>query len=315
MIKVFIDGQAGTTGLRIKDRLSKRDDIELLVIDEDKRKDNEEIKKFINSSDVTFLCLPDAAAIEAVSLLDKDNTKTKIIDASTAHRTHPLWAYGFPELSDELKEKIKTNRLIANPGCYASGFNAIVAPLVSRGVISADYPLTCFAVSGYSGGGKSAIAQYEDNDRDTELDSPRLYALTQNHKHLKEMVAISGLKRTPIFSPMICDYDCGMVVNIPLFTDMMSRKYTPDDIRNILAEHYEGKPFVKVRPLGYTENMIGANNFAGRDDMELEINGNADRIVISARFDNLGKGASGAAIQCMNLALGIGEKKSLVLGD
>lgn len=315
MIKVFIDGQAGTTGLRIKDRLSKRDDIELLVIDEDKRKDSAEIKKFINDSDVTFFCLPDAAAIEAVALLDKDNTKTKIIDASTAHRTDPLWAYGFPELSDGLKEKIKTNQLIANPGCYAGGFNAIVAPLVSRGVISADYPITCFAVSGYSGGGKSAIAQYEDCERDEELDSPRLYALTQNHKHLKEMVAVSGLSRAPIFSPMICDYDCGMVVNIPLFTDMMRRKYSPDEIRDILAAHYEGKPFVKVRPIGYAENMIGANNFAGRDDMEIEINGNADRIVISARFDNLGKGASGAAIQCMNLALGIDEQKSLVLGE
>lgn len=315
MIKVFIDGQAGTTGLRISERLSKRDDTELLVIDEDKRKDTDEIRKFINHSDITFLCLPDAAAVEAVSLLDKDNKKTKIIDASTAHRTDPLWAYGFPELSDELKDKIKTNQLIANPGCYASGFNAIVAPLVSKGVISADYPLTCFAVSGYSGGGKSAIAQYEDCGRDKELDSPRLYALTQNHKHLKEMVAVSGLECVPIFSPMICDYDCGMVVSIPLFTDMLSKKYTPEEIRNILAEHYEGKPFVKVRPIGYTENMIGANHFAGRDDMEIEVNGNADRIVITARFDNLGKGASGAAIQCMNLALGIDEKKSLVLGD
>ena len=315
MIKVFIDGQAGTTGLRIKERLSQRDDIELLVIDEDKRKDNAEIRKFINNSDITFLCLPDAAAVEAVSLLDKNNKKTKIIDASTAHRTDPHWAYGFPEISDALKEKIKSNQLIANPGCYASGFNAIVAPLVCKGIISADYPLTCFAVSGYSGGGKSAIAQYEDCERDPELDSPRLYALTQNHKHLKEMVAVSGLNRTPVFSPMICDYDCGMVVSIPLFTDMMSKKYTPGEIRDILAEHYEGKPFVKVRPLGYTENMIGANHFAGRDDMEIEVNGNDDRIVITARFDNLGKGASGAAIQCMNLALGIDEKKSLVLGD
>lgn len=315
MIKVFIDGQAGTTGLRISERLSKRDDIELLVIDENKRKDSDEVRKFINHSDITFLCLPDAAAVEAVSLLDNDNKKTKIIDASTAHRTDPLWAYGFPEISDDFKNRIKTNQLIANPGCYASGFNAIVAPLISKGVISADYPLTCFALSGYSGGGKSAIAQYEDFERDSELDSPRLYALTQNHKHLKEMVAVSNLKRVPIFSPMICDYDCGMVVSIPFFTDMMSKKYTPEEIRNILAEHYEGKPFVKVRPIGYTKNMIGANNFAGRDDMEIEINGNAERLVITARFDNLGKGASGAAIQCMNLALGIDEKKSLVLGD
>lgn len=315
MTKVFIDGQAGTTGLRIKDRLLKRDDIELLIIDEDKRKDTNEIKKFINESDITFLCLPDNAAIEAVSLLDKDNNKTKIIDASTAHRTNPLWAYGFPELSEEFRRRIQTNQLIANPGCYASGFNSIVAPLVAHGVISNDYPLTCFAVSGYSGAGNKAIAQYEDPNRDTELDSPRQYALTQNHKHLKEMVAVSGLMNTPIFSPMICDYKCGMVVSIPLFTNMMNKKYSLSDIRDILAEHYEGKKIVKVRPIGFTEGMIGANNFYGRDDMEIEVNGNDDRIVITSRFDNLGKGASGAAIQCMNLSLGIDEYKSLVIGE
>ena len=315
MTKVFIDGQAGTTGLRIKDRLLKRDDIELLIIDEDKRKDKDEIKKFINHSDITFLCLPDDAAIEAVSLLDKENKKTKIIDASTAHRTNPLWAYGFPELSEEFKRRIETNQLIANPGCYASGFNAIVAPLVARNVISADYPLTCFAVSGYSGAGNKAIAQYEDQNRNKELDSPRQYALTQNHKHLKEMVAVSGLVQMPIFSPMICDYKCGMVVSIPLFTNMMNKKYSLNDVRNILAEHYEGKKAVKVRPIGFTENMIGANNFYGRDDMEIEVNGNDERMVITCRFDNLGKGASGAAIQCMNLSLGIDEHKSLIIGE
>lgn len=315
MIKVFIDGQAGTTGLRIKDRLLKRDDIELLVIDESKRKDTEEIRKFINESDVTFLCLPDDAAREAVTLLDRDNRHTKIIDASTAHRTLPEWAYGFPELSDELKNKIKTNRLIANPGCYASGFNSIAAPLIQHGVIAPDYPITCFAVSGYSGAGNKAIEQYENPERDSELDSPRQYALTQNHKHLKEMAAISKLERLPVFSPMICDYKCGMVVSIPLFTDMLAKKLTVNDVREILAEHYSGKKTVKVRPEGYTENMIGANNFSGRDDMEIEINGNKERFVITSRFDNLGKGASGAAIQCMNLSMGIEETKSLVLGE
>lgn len=313
MIKVFIDGQAGTTGLRISGRLSERDDIELLKIDEDKRKDKNEIKKFINESDITFLCLPDAAAIEAVTLLE--NNKTKIIDASTAHRTSPEWAYGFPELSNEFKEKITKSRLIANPGCYASGFNSIAAPLVMNGIIEPDYPLTCFAVSGYSGGGNKAIAQYEDAEREPELDSPRQYALTQNHKHLKEMVAVSGLSRAPIFCPMICDYKCGMVVSIPLFTNMLKKKCSLKDIRDILAQHYDGKDFVKVRSLGYTENMIGANNFDGRDDMEIEVNGNDDRIVITSRFDNLGKGASGAAIQCMNLAMGIDEKKGLILGE
>lgn len=315
MTKVFIDGQAGTTGLRIKDRLLKRDDIELLIIDEDKRKDKDEIKRFINDSDITFLCLPDDAAIEAVSLLDKENKNTKIIDASTAHRTNPLWAYGFPELSEAFKRRIETNQFIANPGCYASGFNSIVTPLIADGVIPADYPITCFAVSGYSGAGNKAIAQYEDPNRDTELDSPRQYALTQKHKHLKEMVTVSGMTEAPIFSPMICDYKCGMVVSIPLFTNMMNKKYSLKDVRNILAEHYEGKQTVKVRPVGFTENMIGANNFYGRDDMEIEVNGNDDRIVITSRFDNLGKGASGAAIQCMNLSLGIDEYKSLVIGE
>ncbi len=313
MIKVFINGQAGTTGLRIKDRLSKRDDIELLVIDDDKRKNADEVKKYINESDITFLCLPDEAAKEAVKLLEND--RTKIIDASTAHRTLPEWAYGFPELSNELKEKIKTNRLIANPGCYASGFNSIAAPLVAHGVISNDYPLTCFAVSGYSGGGNKAIAQYESESREKELDSPRQYALTQNHKHLKEMTAISKLERTPIFCPMICDYKCGMVVSIPLFKNMLAKDMSIDNVREILKEHYDGKPFVKVRDAGYSENMIGANNFEGRDDMEIEVNGNEDRIVITSRFDNLGKGASGAAIQCMNLATGTDETKGLVIGE
>ena len=313
MINVFINGQAGTTGLRIRERLEKRADVNLLIIDDDKRKDSNEIRKFINKSDVTFLCLPDDAAREAVSLLQNGNTK--IIDASTAHRTLPDWAYGFPELSGELREKIKTNQLIAVPGCYASGFNSIVAPLVKHGIIDDNYPLTCFAVSGYSGGGNKAILQYENEERDIELDSPRQYALTQNHKHLKEMVAISALKRTPVFCPMICDYKCGMVVSIPLFVDMLNKNVTADDVRNTLRKHYCGSEFVKVRDKGYTENMIGANNFSSRDDMEIEVNGNDERIVITSRFDNLGKGASGAAIQCMNLAMGIDEKTGLIIGD
>lgn len=315
MTKVFINGQAGTTGLRIKDRLKSRDDIELLEISEDKRKDSDEIKKFINESDITFLCLPDDAAKEAVTLLDKDNTHTKIIDASTAHRTNPDWAYGFPELSADFRKNIETNRLIANPGCYASGFISIVYPLIAHGIIDKNYPLTCFAVSGYSGGGNKAIAQYESDEREKELDSPRQYALTQTHKHLKEMKAITGIERLPIFSPMICDYKCGMVVSIPLFTDMLAKNISPDEVRDILAAHYENSKFVKVRPKGFIENMIGANNFEGKDDMEIEVNGNEDRFVITSRFDNLGKGASGAAIQCMNIACGIEEEKSLVIGD
>lgn len=315
MIKVFIDGHAGTTGLRIHERLAERDDIELLQIEDSKRKDTAEIKKFINESDVTFLCLPDDAAREAVALLDKDNKRTKIIDASTAHRTLAEWAYGFPELSEALYKKIESNQLIANPGCYASGFNSIAAPLVMHGVLSPSTPLTCFAVSGYSGAGNKAIAQYEDAERDTELDSPRLYALTQNHKHLKEMKAISTLNKEPVFSPMICDYKCGMVVSIPFFSEMLEKNFTINDVREILAEHYSENKFVKVRPEGYTENMIGANNFEGRDDMEIEVNGNSDRFVITSRFDNLGKGASGAAIECMNIAFGLPSERSLVLGE
>lgn len=315
MPKVFIDGQAGTTGLRIKSRLQQRDDIELLEIDNEKRKDSAEIKKLLNASDITFLCLPDEAAKEAAALLDKDNKHTKIIDASTAHRTAPGWAYGFPELSPEFRKGIEENQLIANPGCYASGFISIVYPLIAHGIISRDYPLTCFAVSGYSGGGNKAIAQYEAENRDAELDSPRQYALGQTHKHLKEMQAITKIERTPIFSPMICDYKCGMVVSIPLFTNMLAKSITPNEVREVLKEHYAGSEFVKVREAGYSESMIGANNFEGRDDMEIELNGNADRFVITSRFDNLGKGASGAAIECMNIACKIKDDKSLNIGE
>lgn len=313
MKKIFIDGKDGTTGLKIYKRFENRDDIELLLIDPEKRKDIEERAKMINASDITFLCLPDAASIEAVSLVE--NTNTKIIDTSTAHRTLPEWAYGFAELSENHREKIKTNNRIAVPGCYASGFNSIVYPLIKSGFISPDYNIVCFAMSGYTGAGKKGIAQYEDNNRDTELDSPRIYALSQEHKHLREMKAISGLNKAPIFSPVICDYPQGMVVTVPLYTSAMNKKYNKEDIYQMFSEHYAGSDIVKVRPIGYTENMIGTNNFANRDDMEIEINGNEERIVITSRFDNLGKGASGAAIQCMNIAMGIDEKTGLNIGE
>lgn len=313
MTKIFIDGSQGTTGLKIFNRFENRNDIELLHIDESKRKDAAERAEMINASDITFLCLPDAASMEAVSLVKNENVK--IIDTSTAHRTNPDWAYGFAELDKSFREKIRTSNRIAVPGCYASGFNSIVYPLIASGVMPKDYPVTCYAVSGYTGAGKKGIAQYEDSGRDKELDSPRQYALTQEHKHLKEMKAISGLDRTPIFAPHICDYPCGMVVSIPIFTDMLTRKMNKADIQKLFAEHYSGEQFVKVRELGYTDAMLGANNFAYRDDMEIEINGNDDRIVITSRFDNLGKGASGAAIQCLNIALGIDEATGLNLGE
>lgn len=313
MKKVFIDGKDGTTGLKIFKRFENRNDIELLLIDSDKRKDAKERARLINESDITFLCLPDAASIEAVSLVENDNTK--IIDTSTAHRTLSDWAYGFAELSREHREKIESSNRIAVPGCYASGFNSIVYPLVHSGFINKDYDIVCYALSGYTGAGKKGIAQYEDSSRDAELDSPRLYALTQEHKHLKEMKAVSGLSKKPIFSPIICDYPQGMVVSVPLYTDRMSKKYTIQDIYEMFAEHYGNSDIVKVRRPGYTQGMIGSNQFANRDDMEIEINGNEDRILITSRFDNLGKGASGAAIQCMNIAMGIDEKTGLNIGE
>lgn len=313
MKKVFIDGKDGTTGLKIFKRFENRNDIELLLIDSDKRKDVKERARLINESDITFLCLPDAASIEAVSLVENDNTK--IIDTSTAHRTLSDWAYGFAELSREHREKIESSNRIAVPGCYASGFNSIVYPLVHSGFIDKDYDIVCYALSGYTGAGKKGIAQYEDSSRDAELDSPRLYALTQEHKHLKEMKAVSGLSKKPIFSPIICDYPQGMVVSVPLYTDRMSKKYTIQDIYEMFAEHYGNSDIVKVRRPGYTQGMIGSNQFANRDDMEIEINGNEDRILITSRFDNLGKGASGAAIQCMNIAMGIDEKTGLNIGE
>lgn len=312
MKKIFIDGSQGTTGLKIYERFANRNDVEILTINPEKRKDPVERAKMINSSDITFLCLPDAASIEAVSLVENDNVT--IIDTSTAHRTNPEWAYGFPELDDSFKEKIKKSKRIANPGCYASGVNALVYPLIKAGIMPKDYPLVTYAMSGYSGGGNKAIAQYDDEDRNTELDSPRQYALTQEHKHLKEIKAICQLDRTPIFAPHICDYYSGMVVSIGLFPDLLTKAFTVDEIRDIYKKHYSGKEFIKVRD-NFDEAMIGANNFSNRDDMEIIVYGNNERIMVSSRFDNLGKGASGAAIQCMNIVLGIDEKTGLNLGD
>lgn len=313
MTKIFIDGKDGTTGLKIFDRFENRSDIEILQIDPDKRKDASERARLINESDITFLCLPDNAAREAVAMVEND--RVKIIDASTAHRTADGWAYGFPELGGKFRRDIETNQKIAVPGCYAAGFASIVYPLTSGGFIANDYDIVCFGMSGYSGAGKKGIAMYESPDRSSELDSPRIYALTQEHKHLKEMQAISALKKPPVFIPIICDYPRGMVVTVALYTANMSKKYSPTDIYEIFSRHYDGSDIVKVREPGYTSPMIGSNNFAGRDDMEIEVNGNSERLIITSRFDNLGKGASGAAIQCMNIAMGIDEKTGLIIGD
>ncbi|MBR3735607.1 MAG: N-acetyl-gamma-glutamyl-phosphate reductase [Lachnospiraceae bacterium] len=314
MKKVFIDGSEGTTGLRIFERFQVRDDIELLKIDSDKRKDPDEIKKFINASDITFLCLPDAAAREAVALCD--NPDTVILDTSTAHRTEAGWAYGFPELSAEHRQAIAKGKRIAVPGCYASGFIGLAYPLVKGGILPKDYPVSIFAVSGYSGGGKKLIAAYEEEGREAKFDSARMYAWTQSHKHLKEMKAITGIDREPLFSPMTTNYHSGMIVQLPLFTDLLSKKMGPEEIREYLADYYKDEKFIKVMPFGADVEAGGAlfsDACAGWDGMEIFVTGNADRVIVASRFDNLGKGASGAAIQCMNIVLGCDEAKGLSL--
>lgn len=314
MTKVFIDGGEGTTGLRILERFEVRDDVELIKIDPELRKDPEERRKMINSSDITFLCLPDAAAIEAVSLVDADNDHTVIIDASTAHRTLPDWAYGLPELGKDFRDKIKNGNRIAVPGCYASGFNMIVYPLVSLGIIAPDYPVYVTALSGYSGAGKKAIALYEGDDKTEDLYAPREYALSQSHKHLKEMKAIAGLEREPLFTPVVDDYYCGMIVSVPLYAHLMKKKMTPEELHKAFDEFYKNERFITVMPFGAEaegNNFFSANAYAGRDDAQIYITGNEDRLLITSRFDNLGKGASGAAIQCMNIKLGIDEATGL----
>lgn len=313
--KIFIDGKEGTTGLKIFDRFKNRDDLEIMLIDEDKRKDKDERAKFINESDITFLCLPDKAAIESVSLIDKNNDHTKIIDASTAHRTNPDWAYGFPELSLEHREKIKNSSRIAVPGCYASGFISLVYPLVTAGILPRDYPVTCHAVSGYSGAGKKMIAVYEGDEMLYEYNSPRQYALTQNHKHLPEMQKICGLDYPPVFNPIVDDYYAGMVVTVPIITRLLNGNYTVSDIHEALSEHYKNEHFVKVMELGGTETLpdgfLAANTLEGTNDMQIFVCGNDERVLLCSRLDNLGKGASGAAVQCMNIVLGIDEVTGL----
>ena len=304
--KIFIDGKEGTTGLKIFDRFENRSDIEIITIEESKRKDPVEKAKIINASDFTFLCLPDAAAIESATLCT--NPKTRIIDASTAHRINPAWAYGFPELDKAFRDKIATSNRVAVPGCYASGSNAILYPLVKSKIMQKDYPVVIHAVSGYSGAGKKAIAQYEDKNRNPELDSPRLYALTQTHKHLPEMKKISNLEYEPIFNPYICDYIQGMSVTVGLHSRMLNKKVTAKEVCDMFKQHYEDARFVKVADfMGdgiLTEQFIAANTLKDTNEMQIFIYGNDDRIMITSRFDNLGKGASGAAIQCLNIMTG-----------
>ena len=312
--KVFIDGSEGTTGLRIDERFRKRDDIEILHIDPDLRKDPAERKRLINSSDITFLCLPDAAAVESASLAE--NESTVIIDASTAHRTEPGWAYGFPELSGDHRKAIKEGKRIAVPGCYASGFISLVYPLIAGGIMPKDYPVSCFAISGYSGAGKKTIAAYESEDRPKEFSSGREYALTQQHKHLKEMKAVTGLERTPLFSPIIDDYYSGMLVSVQLYADMLDKPVNPAALSEYYADYYKGEKFIAVSgPEDDTAagGFLAGNGVSGWDGLKIYVTGNEERMVVSSQFDNLGKGASGAAIQCMNIVLGCDEATGLDL--
>lgn len=311
MKKIFIDGREGTTGLQIEQRLSARDDVRVIRIDERLRKDPVARKACIEESDITILCLPDAASIEAVELA-KD-ADTIVLDASTAHRTAQGWAYGFPELSAAHREAVAKGKRIAVPGCHASGFIAAVYPLVAAGIMSPDYPLTCTSVTGYSGGGKKMIAQYEGHDRSELLDAPRQYALGQTHKHLKEMQSITKIANPPVFCPIVADYYRGMQVTVPLIGKALGAGI--ETVHRTLSDRYADCKMVKVLPLGaereMENNMLPSNAMAGRNDMLLYVGGNDERMIVCAIYDNLGKGASGAAVQCMNIALGIQEDYGL----
>ena len=308
MKKVFIDGGAGTTGLRIKERLEARTDIELLTLPEELRKDTDARKQKLNEADIVFLCLPDDASREAVSLIDND--KTVVIDASTAHRTLPDWAYGFPELGASFAEKIRSSKRIAVPGCHASGFIALVYPLIEAGILDEDVLLCCHSLTGYSGGGKKMIADYENAGRSKLLDAPRQYALTQTHKHLKEMQALTGLQNAPAFCPIVGDFYSGMLVTVPLFAKQIHG--TIEDIKQVYAERYQSE-IVRYMESADENGFVSAVALGGLDSMAVTVAGNVDRILLMAVYDNLGKGASGAAVECMNMAMDVEKTTGLSL--
>ena len=309
MKKVFIDGKAGTTGLRIYERLGGRTDIEMITLPEAYRKDEKARRDAINSADVAFLCLPDAAAREAVAMVENPNTV--IIDTSTAHRTDPAFAYGFPELSPSFEEKIKNSKRIAVPGCHASGFIALVQPLIASGILSPSARLTCHSVTGYSGGGKKMIGEYESPERDPLLGAPRQYGLTQEHKHLKEMKAITGLSSAPIFCPIVSDFYSGMVVTVPLFKEDVGGA-SPAALAEIYRSLYKG-PIVSYKDDMSEEGFLSGAGLSGKDGMQISVLGNDDRILLVARYDNLGKGASGAAVENLNIVLGLEKTLGLEL--
>jgi len=305
MTKVFIDGSAGTTGLRIYERLAGRKDLELLILSDELRKNNDARRQMLSLADIAFLCLPDKAAVEAVSLIENDHVA--VIDTSTAHRTRDDWAYGFPELSSAHREKIRWAKRVANPGCHASGFIGCVYPLVSHGVVPADFPLTAYSLTGYSGGGKSLIAEYEDPNRDIRHESHRIYGTALQHKHLPEMKKICGLAKDPVFSPILGDFYEGMATSILL------PGFDAKVLWECLSDHYAGQKMVSVAPFGGDESVIYASALAGKDTMRIQVSGHSEQAMVTAIFDNLGKGASGAAIQNMNILLGVEETTGLDL--
>ena len=315
--KIFVDGQEGTTGLEINQRLQKRDDIEILKIDFEKRKDIDERKKYINQADIVFLCLPDDAARESVTLIE--NLSTRVIDASTAHRIADGWIYGIPELSVEHKKNIETAKRLSNPGCFATGFNMLMYPLLKENIVPADYPVTCHSVTGYSGGGRRLIEIFENDDNKEKLNSPCFYALGLTHKHLPEMQKHSGLINPPIFTPIISKYYRGMTVAVPLHVHNVhanNLKVSADGINLFYKNYYQGQNFVKVLPINIIDELewgyLNAESCNYTNNIEILVFGDDTQILVAARLDNLGKGASGAAVQNMNIMLGLDETCGLM---
>ncbi len=309
MARVFIDGRAGTTGLQIEGRMGMRDDVELIVLPEELKKDPSARKDAINRADFVFLCLPDAAAVEAVAMVE--NATTRIIDASTAHRTNPAWAYGFPELSEKHRKAIETAQFVANPGCHATGFISLVYPLVQLGIIPGDLPLSAHSITGYTGGGKKLIQEYEDSARSAEYDSPRHYGLTLSHKHIPEMMQVCGLSTKPIFCPIVCDFPQGMLVTVPLQLEQLN--ITLSGLQEAYQDFYAGQRNIYVAQ-GMEEipgGFLGSNNVVGTNDLNIFVCGNETQAIVCAQFDNLGKGASGAAVQNLNIMMGIDENYGL----
>lgn len=307
--KVYIDGQSGTTGLQIYDRIGQREDLELLRIPEELRHDPDERKKYLNSADIVFLCLPDEGAREAVSFIDNPNVR--VIDASTAHRTNPDWTYGYPELSKAQRAAIRTSKRVANPGCHATGFISTTAPLVAMGVIPKDYPMSCYSLTGYSGGGKKMIAEYEAEGRSELLNAPGIYGLNLQHKHLPEMQTVTGLTYPPVFMPIVDDYYKGMATTIMLQNRLLPGQPSAEEICAKLADYYRDEHFVSVVPFGENDSKLYANKLAGTNRLEIIVCGHEEQTTVTALFDNLGKGASGAAVQNMNIMLGLPEETGL----